>query len=399
VGNGGRSFFGFGLLEVVGEFLVLASIVDRKFEFTFFGPEDDGLAFHAADHVEGRLGLAAQGQLQEVVLDAGLDGLAQLARDFKVAVGRAKAFDALVRPLVIIVFDPQPDAFPRRLEALELRSGEELLPDAFPEAFDFAQGHRVMRPGFEVVGPVLFHLGLEARGTAPVDVLPAVIGEHLFGWLVLGGRNPKYLQHVIGCVAAEQIGSNHEPRVIIHEADQVGVAAAQSEGEDIGLPHLVRGSPFEETRAHEVPPWFWWRLDQTLLLECFADGFGAGLQKEYPLEQLGDLLNAAGGFLFFELEDFVTNGSGQLWPWAPVAFVLQALLALPAIDAHPLVHASHTDTHLLGDQFLGEALFEVQFDGSESFVEGPAIDFFRRSPPRGGRRCSSSSLSVHSRAC
>ena len=312
MGNGGRSFFGFGLLEVVGEFLVLASIVDRKFEFTFFGPEDDGLAFHAADHVEGRLGLAAQGQLQEVVLDAGLDGLAQLARDFKVAVGRAKAFDALVRPLVIIVFDPQPDAFPRRLEALELRSGEELLPDAFPEAFDFAQGHRVMRPGFEVVGPVLFHLGLEARGTAPVDVLPAVIGEHLFGWLVLGGRNPKYLQHVIGCVAAEQIGSNHEPRVIIHEADEIGVAATEPEREDIGLPHLVGRGPLEEPGPDQVAPGLGWRLDQALLPEGLADGRGAGGQQEHPPEELGDPLDATGRLLSFEFEDLVADGLGQL---------------------------------------------------------------------------------------
>src|SRR6516225_2683038 len=55
--EGVRGFLGFGLFEVVDEFLILVSIVDRKFEFSFFGPEDDRLTFHAADHVEGRLGL------------------------------------------------------------------------------------------------------------------------------------------------------------------------------------------------------------------------------------------------------------------------------------------------------------------------------------------------------
>ena len=399
MGQGWRGRLGLGLLEIIDEFFVFASIFDREFEFAFFGPENNRLTFHAADHVEGRLGFTAQSHLEQVFLDAGLDGFAQLAGDFEETVRGAKAFNALMRPLVIIIFDPQANAFPGRIETFELSTGEELLPNGLPEAFDFAESHGMVRPGFEMVRAILFHLRLEASGAAPVDVLTPVVGEHLLGRLILAGGDAKDLQHVFGSVTAKEIGTDDEARVVVHETDEIGIPAAQPEGEDIGLPHLVRGSPFEETRAHEVPPWFWWRLDQTLLLECFADGFGAGLQKEYPLEQLGDLLNAAGGFLFFELEDFVTNGSGQLWPWAPVAFVLQALLALPAIDAHPLVHASHTDTHLLGDQFLGEALFEVQFDGSESFVEGPAIDFFRRSPPRGGRRCSSSSLSVHSRAC
>src|SRR5262245_55203336 len=58
--------------DVVDELLVFVSIIDREFEFTFFGPKNDGLPFHAADHVEGSLGLTTQGHLQEVFLDAGL---------------------------------------------------------------------------------------------------------------------------------------------------------------------------------------------------------------------------------------------------------------------------------------------------------------------------------------
>jgi hypothetical protein len=118
--------------------LVLVSIVDREFEFAFFGPEDDGLAFHAADHVEGRPGFSPQRQFEQVFLDARFDGLAQLGGDFKIAVSGAKPFDALVWPLVVIIFDPEPDAFACRLEAFKLGAGEELLPDAFPEPFDLA---------------------------------------------------------------------------------------------------------------------------------------------------------------------------------------------------------------------------------------------------------------------
>ena len=155
--------------------------------------------------------MAAQGQLQQVFLDAHFDGFAQLSSDFEEAVRRAKTFDALVRPLVVVVTDPEPDPFPGRLETLELSAGEELLPDAFPEALDLAQGHRVVRPGLEVVRPVLFHLGLKPSNAAPIDVLPTVVGEHLFGRLVFGGRNAKHLQDILGGVAAEQVGPDHEP--------------------------------------------------------------------------------------------------------------------------------------------------------------------------------------------
>ena len=166
-----------GLLEVVDEFLVLVSIVDREFEFTFFGPENDGLTFHAADHVEGRLGFTAQRQFQQVFLDAGFHGFAQLGGDFEVAVGRTQTFDALVRPFVVVILNPEPDALARRLEAFELGAGEELLPDAFPEALDLAQRHGMMGPTLQVVHAVLPELGLEAGRPPPAGVLPPLVGE------------------------------------------------------------------------------------------------------------------------------------------------------------------------------------------------------------------------------
>jgi hypothetical protein len=214
------------LLEVVSELLILVSIVDRKFEFSFFGPEDDGLTFHAADHVEGCLRLSTQRHLQQVFLNAGFDGFAQFSGDLKEAVRRAKTFDALMWPLMVVVTDPEPDSFPRRVEALELRTGEELLPNRFPEAFDLAQGHRVMRSGFKVVRAILLHLGLEASAAAPINILPAIVREHLFGRLVLAGSHPKHLQHVFGGVAAEQIGADQEAGIVVHEPDEVGVTAA-----------------------------------------------------------------------------------------------------------------------------------------------------------------------------
>jgi hypothetical protein len=126
----------------------LVSIVDREFEFAFFGPENHRLPFHAADHVEGGFGLAAQCHLQQVFLNAGLDGLAELRSNFEEAIRWTKTFNALMRSLVIVIFDPEPDAFPGGFEALELGAGEELLPDRFPKAFNLPQRHGMMGTGF-----------------------------------------------------------------------------------------------------------------------------------------------------------------------------------------------------------------------------------------------------------
>jgi hypothetical protein len=54
---------------------VVLLITDTEFEFALLGAQYDGLAVHASHHVKRRLGFAAQGQLQQVFLDAGFDGL------------------------------------------------------------------------------------------------------------------------------------------------------------------------------------------------------------------------------------------------------------------------------------------------------------------------------------
>jgi len=47
-------------VEVIGKFLFLVLLIaDTEFEFALLGPEHDGLAVHASDHVERRLGFAA----------------------------------------------------------------------------------------------------------------------------------------------------------------------------------------------------------------------------------------------------------------------------------------------------------------------------------------------------
>jgi len=90
-------------VEVIDEFMgLVVGVGEGEFEFAFLGPQDERLAFHAADHVEGRARLTAQGQFQEVVLDARLEGFLEFGLDLEEPIRRTETADALVRPAMIV---------------------------------------------------------------------------------------------------------------------------------------------------------------------------------------------------------------------------------------------------------------------------------------------------------
>jgi len=167
---------------------------------------------------------------------------------------------------VVVVLHPQPNPLAGRLEAVKLRAHQKLLPDGFPEAFDLAQGHGMMRSALNVADPILAQLRLEAGGTAPTGVLTALIGEHFFGHAVLRDRRAVHLQHVLRRLAAKQVQSHQVAGVIIEKADEVGVLASQPEGKDIGLPHLVGSGPLEKARFGRIALGLALRLLQQQLL-------------------------------------------------------------------------------------------------------------------------------------
>ena len=282
-----------------------------QFEFAFLGPQHHRLAFHSADHVEGRARLATQGHLQNVLLDAGLDGLAQLALDFEEAIGRTKPVDALVRPLVVVIFNPELDAFARRIEALELRPGQEVLPDGGPEALDFSERHGMLRTGFDVGHPVLLQLRFETGGAAPTGVLAAIVRQHLPGWFVLGHRLAVDLDDRFGGGTAKEIRSHHEARIIIQEGNQIGIAATQPKGENVRLPHLIGRGPLKEPRPRHIALLsFGRRWHQSGLMELLPHRFGTGAQKEHPPQPLGDPFDAEAGILLFQF-DYLSRDWGR----------------------------------------------------------------------------------------
>lgn len=236
---------------------MIVLITDTEFEFALFGAKHDRLAVHAPDHVEGRLGFAAQGQFEEIFLNPCLDGFAEIMLDLEVAVRGTEAFNALMRPLVVVIFDPEFDPLAGGVEGIKLGADQKVLPERGPEALDLAQRHRMLRARFEMRDAILFELRFEPTDTAPSGVLATIVGEHLLGWLELADGHPIDFDHRRCRGTAKQIHADDKPRVIIQEGDEVGVAPAEPEGEDVRLPHLVGRGPLEEARAGQIPLLGW----------------------------------------------------------------------------------------------------------------------------------------------
>jgi hypothetical protein len=375
------SLLGLLLLEVIDEFTgLVVGVGDAEFEFALLGPQDHRLALHAADHVEGRARLPAQRQFQEVILDAGFEGLLEFGLDLEEAVGRTEAADALMGTAVVVVADPEFDPLAGGLETLELGAVEELAPEGLPEAFDLAQRHGMMGAALEVSDTVLFELGLEATGAAPGGVLPTVVGEHFLGRLILAGGHAIDLDHRRGGGTAEQIGAHQEARVIIEEADQVGVAPTQPEGEDVRLPHLVGRGPLEEPGPREVVRSG--RLggrQEPLPVQPLSDRFGAGRQQEHPAQELGDALDPKPGVLPLEFQDLFGDRRRELVrPGGNRRRFPQPHLPLRPILRQPPDEGGLAHPHLFGHQRLTKAVLQNQSNRFE--LEVRRIANGRRSP-------------------
>jgi hypothetical protein len=338
--------------------------IDAELEFAFFCPQHNRLPLHASDHVEGRLRTAAQGHFEDVFADAFLDGLAQIVLDLKEAVRRAQAADALMRALVVVMLDPQADALAGLLEVVELGAAKEFAPDGVPEPFDFAKRHRMMRPGADVGDAVLGHFVLEAARSAPSRILAAVVGKHFLGKAEFSGSPPVNLDDGLGGLAAEQLDADNEPRVIVHEGDQVGVVAAEPEAEDVTLPHLVGGGPLEEAGFGGIafgPSGG--RGDEFLLMQGAAHRFGAGLQKEPAAQYLRDALGAPALIGLLERDNLFADGLGQARPFhGDAARRLRGTeqrrihAAAPAIIERPVAEGVDRDVEQSGHLGLGVSL-------------------------------------------
>jgi hypothetical protein len=347
---------------VVHKFFLLAgSVVHQHLYFALLRPDDHALAAHAAYHIERIHRPAPESQFQHVLLDAALQGLFQVMGDLEESVGRAQAPDALVRALVVVVLDPESGALHGLLEAVELGPLEELAQDRFPKAFDLAQGHGVVGTGTDVLDAVFFHLPFEMRLSAPVRVLSAVVGEHLSGNAVLGNTPAVGLQHVLGRLAAVQSQGNDIPAVVVHEADQVGVAAGQAEGHDVALPQLVWTRAFEEPGLGGILLRFALGLvDQPLLRQRFVYGRGAGSNQEKSFEHIGNPSRAIFRIRCFHRYHSLPDFGRHPGISSRARLGFQPLQPTPSVSVHPAANRMRADTELFGKQRRAVLFFQEQ---------------------------------------
>lgn len=260
------------------------------------------------------------------------------------------------------MLDPETNARARVLETGELRARQELLPERRPEAFDFAERHRMLRPALEVRDAILLQLRLEAAGAAPGGILATIVGEHLLGRLELGDRLPIHFDDRLGRRTAEQIRADEEPRIIIQEGHHVRIAPAQPERENIRLPHLIGRGPLEEPRPRQVAPARCRRWGhQVGLVKFLPHRLRTGGQEEHSPQPLRDTFDAPGRVVFFELDDPVSDRLRQTRPPGRVRRgVAQPRLPERLITLGPISDRMHTQAKLGGDGGLAEPLFQVQ---------------------------------------
>jgi hypothetical protein len=251
----------------------------------------------------------------------------------------------------------------------------------------------MMRPALDVVNPILAQLRLEARGPTPTGILAALVGKHLLGHPILGDRRAVHLQHVLGRLAAKDVYPHHVAGVVIHKTDEVGVLPSQTEGEDVGLPHLVGRGALKEARLLWISRRLGFPLlQQLLLVERAANRLPAHGQKERPPQELADLLDAQVGMTTLELDDFGLDRRRHPAVAGPLAAGmsqpgLQAGLALLAVHLHPLGQGAQPHAHFASYLLGGEAFFKAELNRFAPDFIGVGANvrpaFSPRRPPRG----------------
>lgn len=265
-------------------------------------------------------------------------------------------------PAVVVVFDPQAQALPCRLEGVELGPHQKLLPHAGPEPLHLTEGHRVLWPRHEVRDPVLLEFDGEAALAPPVGVLAAAVGEHFLRRGVFADRHPVRLDHGLRRRRPVQVQADDVPRVIVHEGDHVRVFAAEPEREQIALPHLVWRRPFEEPGPGQVAPRLRGLVHETGFVEPAPHRFRAGRQQEKPPHGVGDLLHPVPPVGLLQLDDLLRDRRGQTAPRTGRRLPLQASFPVRTVLPQPRRKGGLTHPRFFAHQILTEPFLQVQPD-------------------------------------
>ena len=203
----------------------------------------------AADEIKrfARRLLARQTHL--VVTHALLDRCTHVRRSAEESVRRHETFERLVRALEVVRVDEMHDATVAIGEVRKHRARQKLVPERLPEALDFAERLRMLRPALHVPDAVLAELFFEFRLAAPRGVLPALVRQHFLRRAVLRYPARQRLHHQVRLLVMRERKRHDVPRVVVHEAHEVEpLVLAQQKREDVALPKLIGLRPLEASR-------------------------------------------------------------------------------------------------------------------------------------------------------
>ena len=166
-------------------------------------------------------------------------------------------------------------------------------------------------------------------------------------------------------LAAEDVEPDDIAGVIVEEADQVGVLAAQAEGEDVGLPELVRRGPLEGPGHGRIvlrlrPA----LLEQGFRVEGAAHRLPAHREEQDAPEELADLLDPEIRVAPLQGDGLPLHRGGHLGLPVPrlPRLPLQARLALRAIGPDPLPQRAQAYAEVAGDLRDREAFLHTELD-------------------------------------
>lgn len=297
-----------------------------------------------SNHVERLYRLAVQGQFfhvrRHILLDRGL----HLLPDLEEPVCGAEPFKALVRPAVVVVFHPVGEALLGFIERFKPGARKELALQRLPETFDFPESLRMMGLRTDMVDVISRQHLLELRLSAPVGVLPSVVGKKFRRHPVFPGCPPVHFQHVFSALAAIQPDPGDIPGMIIYKPDDKGWFVVEGEDRDVALPERIRFGVFVSTVFERLyTPFLLRRRDEPVRFGVFPDGGGAGPHEEQPPEHVGYLPRTMRRLRRLQFNNLRDNGLRQpALPWCRCP-VLKSRLAIVTVISNPPLHRTVVD--------------------------------------------------------
>jgi hypothetical protein len=109
---------------IIDKFFFLGPIgsIHQHLHLALFGSDHHRLVSHATDHVKRIPGFAPQRKLQGIFLHALFQCFLHHMLDLEKPIGRTQTPNALMRALIIVIFDPKCGPFHRIIKTCELSS-------------------------------------------------------------------------------------------------------------------------------------------------------------------------------------------------------------------------------------------------------------------------------------